>query len=437
MDSVIKTDQPESSAEQVLAVKLPRPKLLVQGFLLALRNWPLVVWAYVINLLFGLLAGIPFTTGLVSYLDHSMAAQRIAGSIDISMLRELELHLRDGSFFPAAIQTAGWINALELLVLFFFFTGTVFIYVSAEQPWPSTFLRGAVTFFWRFVRAGILVGCVIALIQGILFALRGAILARAGETHFERALFYYSAISGAVIFLVAVLLRLWFDLVQIYIVRNDQVGERRVRQALLPAFRLLSRNFFRATGGFLLSGLAGLSALALCLYLWNEFVPAHQVWIAFLLAQLGLFVLLASRFWQRGFEAALVMALDPPVVALPIVVIEEITPPTEPEEAFSLAGVAGLPGMAEPTLMELVQKLRSEPWPRLDSSRPSLTDGSDPGSGEGKAEGEKISIVDRHATKLRLGGEDPQQEPPSSSSPEAAQPDEEPKKPVVPEEPKP
>jgi hypothetical protein len=41
----------------------PLPSLLVQGFRLTLRNWPFVVWAYAVNLVFGLLAGIPFATG--------------------------------------------------------------------------------------------------------------------------------------------------------------------------------------------------------------------------------------------------------------------------------------------------------------------------------------------------------------------------------------
>ena len=83
----------------------------------------------------------------------------------------------------------------------------------------------------------------------------------------------------------------------------------------MPAFRLLGKYFFRTVGSFLLSGLLGVSALALCLYFWKKFIPAHQVWLACLVAQLGLFLLLASRFWQRGIGATLVMAGDPPIVA--------------------------------------------------------------------------------------------------------------------------
>jgi hypothetical protein len=389
-------------------MKRPLPNLLVQGFLLALRNWPFVVWAYAVNLFFGLLAGVPFAAGLAPFLDHSLAAQRIAGTVDLTYLGELAIHLRDTSFFPIALHTAGWLNLLQLLVLFLFFAGTIFVYVSAEPPRLSVLLRGGVAYFWRFVRAGILVGCIAGLILGVLFAARAALLARASAVYFDRKLFYYSAISGAVLLLVALLLRVWFDLVEVYIVRNAMDGERRAHRALLPALQILFRYFFRTAGSFLLIGVAGLSALALCLYLWKELVPAHQVWIACLLAQIGLFLLLASRFWQRGLGAALVMSADPPIVA-----VEEIAA-MEEEDTPALAGVAGLPGLSEPTLRDLVIKLRSEPWANPEvtprpTPRPAPDLGSDPAPAE--LNEPPLSIFDRHATKFPLGGPSADKEP--------------------------
>ena len=156
----------QSSGEQPARISRPLPNILVQGFQLALRNWPLVLWAYAVNLVFGLLAGVPFATGLASYLDHSLAAERIAGTIDISYLGELMAHLRESSFRATAIHTAAWLNLLQLLVLFVLFAGTTFIYVSAEPPQLSVLLRGGVAYFWRFVRAAILAGCFAVLTTG-------------------------------------------------------------------------------------------------------------------------------------------------------------------------------------------------------------------------------------------------------------------------------
>lgn len=396
-------------------MKRPLPNLLVQGFQLGLRNWPCVVWTYGVNLLFGLLAGLPFATGLTSYLDHSLAAEKIAGTIDISYLAELAIHLRDTSFFPMAIRTAGYLNLLQLLVLFVFFAGSVFVFVSAEPPRLSVLLRGGVAYFWRFLRAAILAGCITGFVLGGLLAVRSALLARAGEVHVERQMFLYSAVSGAVILLVALLLRLWWDLVEVYIVRNAMDGERRVHQALLPALRLLLRYFFRTVGCFFLTGMAGVCALALCLYLWKA-LPAHQVWIAALLAQLGLFFLLASRFWQRGIEATLVMSGDPPRVAREEMATEEMAAMVE-EEMPAAANAEYLAGLSEPTLRDLVLKLRTEPLATPDAlpgaaPRPSIAPNATPASPALPAAGNEpsISLLDRHETKFPLGGLSPAEE---------------------------
>src|ERR1700729_187959 len=90
--------------------------------------------------------------------------------------------------------------------------------------------------------------------------------------------FYFSFISGVVVLLVALLVRLWWDLVEIYIVRNAMDGERRVRQALLPALRLLFGYFFRTFGSFLLVGMAGGAALGFFLYPLKA-LPAPQGWV--------------------------------------------------------------------------------------------------------------------------------------------------------------
>jgi len=231
------------------------------------------------------------------------------------------------------------------------------------------------------------------------------------------------------VLLVALLLRLWWDLVEVYIVRNAMDGERRVHLALVPAFRLLFRHFFRIFGSFLLTGLAGVTALALCLSLWKA-LPAHQVWIAALLAQLGLFLLLVSRFWQRGLEATLVMVVDPPVV-----ITEELLPeePLTTEMIAIMEGLAPAPpvgvpaALSEPTLRDLVAKLQTEPWANPDGL-PAVPPRPFPEPGDPSvplpaksAEGNDPSgsLLDRHETKFPLGGVSPEIEADPATSGES------------------
>jgi hypothetical protein len=344
--------------------KRPLPNLLVHGFKLALRNWPCMVWAYAVNLLFGLLAAVPFASGLTSYLDHSLAAQRIAGTIDVMTLGELGSHLRSSGFFPIVMHTAGWLNLLQLLVLFFLFTGSVFVFITAEPPAPLVLLRGGATYFYRFVRAAILAGCCGGVLLGILLAVRAVVFESADSGYPGGQMFYYRLFSGAFVLLVGLLIRLWWDLVEAFIVR-DAVSE--VRHALRPAWRALRQYFFRIFGSFVLAGMAGLCVFGLCLYLWNQLVPARQVWLAFLLAQTGLFALLAGRFWQRGVEAALVLGVEPLVQAEDVTLVE-LMPAEIKEEEIAATNVVAAPSVevsgaaSEPTLRDLVLKLQNEPW---------------------------------------------------------------------------
>ncbi|HXP11323.1 MAG TPA: hypothetical protein VN828_22660 [Acidobacteriaceae bacterium] len=401
----------QTSALPLARVNRPLPNLLLQGFKLGLRNWPCVVWTYAFNLLFAVLGGIPLSSGLLN-LDHSLAAKNIAGTIDASYLRELELQIRGTAFFPIAVHTAVWLNVLQVLVLFVLFAGSVFIFVSAEPPRLSVLLRGGIAYFWRFVRAAIVAGFAALLILGLLSGLRGLLLDRAANIYVGRQFFLYSAISAGLIFLVALLVRLWWDLVEAYIVRNAMDGERRILPALLPAWRLLVRHFFRVFGSFFVAGLASIFAFALCLFLWR-LLPAHQVWIACLLAQLGLFLLLAGRFWQRGIEATLVMAADPPRIAL-----DAMEPEDDEvlEQGGSVTGnSAYLPGLSEPTLRDLVLKLRTEPLANPDvlagSSPISESDSIQTPAKPAEVINSSVSRFERHEAKFPLGGVTPEKEP--------------------------
>jgi hypothetical protein len=400
----------QTSALSPALAKRPLPNLLLHGFRLGLRNWPCLVWTYAVNLLFAVLAGIPLASGLAPYLDHSLAARNIAGTVDTSYLRTLALQLRGASFFPMVIHTAVWLNVLQVLVLFVLFSGSVFIYVSAEPPRFSVMLRGGIAYFWRFIRAAVVAGLVATVIVGLLLGIRELLLDRAGNDYIGRQIFIYSAVSAALILFVALLVRLWWDLVEVYIVRNAMDGERRILPALLPALRLLFRHFFRTFASFLVAGLAGVVAFALCLFLW-KLLPAHQVWTASLLAQLGLFLLLAGRFWQRGVEATLVMAADPPRIA---------ADGMEPDELAELEDDVPTTGsdayLSEPTLRDLVLKLRTEPLAKTETpSGPHQIFGPGPVIALPPKPAEvtdpSASLLDRHETKFPLGGVAPIKEP--------------------------
>jgi hypothetical protein len=401
------------------------PGFLAAGFRLGLRNWPCVVWVYVVTLVFALLTAVPVNYGLSPYLDHSLEAEKIGGTLDFASLAELGVHLNADGFFPVVLRNARWLQTLELLVLFVLFAGSVWLFVSGEAPRLPALVRGGLTYFWRFVRAALIAGFVTVVIAGGLLAIREMLLDRLDAVVVERPLFFWALISGAVVVFAALLVRLWWDLVEIYIVRivrnaarsvspgvlDGQPKIHPVRQALMPALRLLRHHFWLLGGSFFLSGLAGICAFGVCVYFW-KLLPAHQVFLAAFLGQLGLFSLLAARFWQRGVETVLVMSEAQPRIvdktpvleaasvheaALPVRTeelehLEQRQQRQEVEEILASADTGNLASssepilreapdfaepepdapqpafnrMPEPTLRDLVLKLRNQPWAKTE-----------------------------------------------------------------------
>jgi hypothetical protein len=140
-----------------------------------------------------------------------------------------------------------------------------------------------------------------------------------------------------VVLLVAALLRVYFDLMQVYTVQlglqagSGEKAGRQIRRAFKPAWKALFGNFFRTYLTFVLLTLVGLAAIFFTARMAMHSMAQPRVWPMFLLAQTGLFVSLLTRFWQRGAET--ILALDNPipieaVVVAEVIVVEVETAPT-------------------------------------------------------------------------------------------------------------
>lgn len=359
-------------------MKRGAPDLLAHGFRLALRNWPCLAWAYAVNLGFALLTAIPFSAGLSAYLDHSLAARQISGNLDAAYLGELAILMARDHTTGLALENAYWLTLVETLVFVFLTAGILSVYVNGHPPKPSLLLRGGAEFFWRLVRAGGLAILIAGPALALLIAARAWLLSRTAGLSGSRILLA-SAVSAGIVLIAFFALRLWFDLVEVCAVRNVLVGERAVRKALRPALSLLRHCFFSAYGSFLAAGACGAAGFAACLYIWKDAVQANQVAAAFVIAQAGLFLLLAARLWQRGIQTVLVQA------AYPLPAPERRGEETHAGEPSALLQPSAPAAAREPTLQELVQKLHREPWANPETSkaaRPDLFPEKAPADGE-------------------------------------------------------
>jgi len=292
-----------------------RRNIFLHGLWLTFRRFPAVLWAYLFNLGLALLFSVRLHSQLSSMMDHSLAAQRLIRGFDIGPIAESLGRLQQSPGGSAAGNFSS--IPLYLLIYFLLVPGTLFCYQTKSPAFLSTLLHQGILHFWRFVRITLLTVIVSALILGPLFFLQAKWADHVDDHAVGRHAFFATLVGYVIIFLVASILRLYFDLVEVYTVqlglhlRRNGKPDRRVRRALGPALRTLRANFTQAWPIFLFLTLLGAAAVILTARISMHMLAQPRVWPTFLLAQLGLFLLLFTRFWQRGAETSL--ALQNPI----------------------------------------------------------------------------------------------------------------------------
>jgi hypothetical protein len=295
---------------------------------MVLRRGGALLWTYALNLGIALLFSLRGYTQLANLLDHSLAAERLNAAFDLgTVLAALSRINRD---VPSTGSTGYLGMPVYLLVYFILVPGTLFCYQNASPARLSILFSTGLTFFWRFVRITLLTLLISALVLGPLGAAMNAWFGWVDE-HVTGWAVYWDELAVLLPWLlVAALLRVYFDLVEVYTVqlnervRADGQPDRRVRLVLGHAWRVMWTNFGRVYGSFVALTLLGFAAFLLLARIAVHMFAQPRVLPMFLLAQAGLLAMMATRFWQRGAET--VLAQDRPLPAPEM---------TEEERAFA------------------------------------------------------------------------------------------------------
>ena len=292
----------------------PSRSPLLQGLSLTLRNLPAVLWAYAFNAALALLFSLRLHAQLSDILDHSLYAQRLTSAFDLGPALDAYVKITEGPKTGNASTITSVV--LYLAIYFLLVPGTLLCFQTAAPGRLSNLLQAGISLFWRFLRITLLALLAAAILLGPLFALQGVWSNYLDEHVLGRPGFVLRHLSLLAILVLAALLRLYFDLVEVHTVQLGQhfrstspgqlpTPDRRVRRTLSPAWRTLRLRLLRNWLSFLLLTALGLLAVTLGIRYTIHSLAQPRVWPAFLLTQLAFFVLLFTRFWQRGFETAL------------------------------------------------------------------------------------------------------------------------------------
>jgi hypothetical protein len=285
--------------------------ILLHGLSITLRRLPALLWTYAFNLGLAILFSLGLHHSLSDLLNHSLANQRLISAFDLGTAAETLMHLHEGPSGGSAFTAAHSGIFVYLILYFLLIPGTLFCYQTSYPARLGTLFQQGLLYFWRFIRITILTLIVCGLILGGLGALQNR-WATHIDNHAVGLHAFLATLTGIIlILLVASVLRLYFDLVEVYTIQLGQhlrpngKPDRRVRRTLGPAFRTLRHNFGRAWGSFLFLTLLGVATVAFTGRIAMHMLAQPRVWPMFLLAQIGLFLMLLTRFWQRGAETSL------------------------------------------------------------------------------------------------------------------------------------
>lgn len=322
------------------------PNLLSSGLGKVTHNKRYIFWFWFLNLTLAEFGTSAFRQNAHAILDHTLYAKGLVKGFDAGVFGELLFKPEFGS-----------IKAVEFPTLFFgfvFFLATaVFLpgiftgYASTYRLPREEFFRACGRNLWRFVRILIIVGIVMGIIAGLLFAANDAIGKKADESTNEKLSFELQALDIAIIFLIMTILRIWFDLAEVDTVLNDQ---RAIRKSVSAAFGHTFRGLARLLTSYVAVTIVAAIFLIGGLWIWMRLVSPENVVGAFVIAQITLFLLLIPRFWQRGIAVSYwQQRMLPPMAVLPQVEPPLVPAPTSPEPSAEVSPSTATPAEAQPS----------------------------------------------------------------------------------------
>jgi hypothetical protein len=266
--------------------------VVTAGFSLLWRRQGILWWVLVVNFVCGALGTLPAMLTLRRALAHSLAGQPLSKGFDVGMFVEL-LRLPNVSLMHSS--TSSYIFAFVFFLFMLFVSGGILeTYHLDRKLTTGDFFAASGAYFWRFVRLmllSLIPFIVVSMIYQGLMKVSDSVGDRAIADQVGIFLFWFAI---AVFLLLALVVRLWFDIAQVRTVAQNERGMwRNTWKAFGITFRALPSLFWMY---FRISLFAWVT-LIIGLVIWANLPPTATP-VTFVLLELILLAQLVARFWQ-------------------------------------------------------------------------------------------------------------------------------------------
>jgi len=265
---------------------------MAAGFRLLWRRQGVLWWVFVVNLVCGLLGALPATVAVADALGHSLAGRELTHRFDLGILAGL-FQLPEVSLFRFAISS--FLFALVFFVFMIFVSGGILeTYRQDHRPAAGEFFAASGAFFWRFVRL-LLLSIVPFVIALMVYHSLKKLADHVGDRAIADQVGVFMTLGARLVFLLLALgVRLWFDIAQVRAVAQN---ERRMWRNLWRSWRITWHDLGSLYWMYLKITLTAWITLALGLVIWTK-LPATATGAVFLILELILFAHIAGRLWQ-------------------------------------------------------------------------------------------------------------------------------------------
>ncbi len=268
--------------------------LVAAGASLVWRHQRVLWWVFAVNFILGALGTADTHHQLEEVLGHSLAGRSLTNGFDFGMFLEL-VRVPESNLFRShgASLHAG---LLFFLFMLFVTGGILTVYREDRKIKTGEFFGASGAFFWRFVRLA-LFSLVPFAILGFAFWGTNKLSDRIGDRTVSAQTGFYIFLAGAILItLLALFVRLWFDIAQVRAVVQD---EHKMWPNLWKALGISWRNASTLFRVYLcISGVAWVT-LAGGLFLWTKLPPTATP-VTFLLLEFIILMQLLTRLWQRA-----------------------------------------------------------------------------------------------------------------------------------------